>query len=560
MSSLRPADAARWVFSLAAFLFLLGVFSGRLGIEPVFSPDDYEYTYPSFSLAERGNFGSPLLGPTLNIENRTYVRPVYYYATLHAALIRASSDDPQAIPLANTLHFALLAAAGTLFLARRGAFLGVSAFLCALVTDGRLIEAARRGRPDMTAAFYLFLAVLALWLWQGEARRRPGVLAATSTALTAGILSHPSAVLFAAVLLLAFSPSLVRSVPRRTLIVGLLPLAAIPLLWGYFILTDSLANIAGQLAVGLRDEAPGVLAALARHPEWGTLRDALAFVQEELSLPGLWLALASCLALPGIAATRFSPAARFFGTVYGLFFVVRFLFLEQPLPAYRVLDRPVLHLVLALVAEAAAERLGEAWRGRGLVTALRMAFAAVLLCVGVSAASRFRSGLDDRPLPYAQVSGALVDALSQSGARPGDRVFAPSAFAFHLRRDFDVVAQPAPAFYSGRWSPAFRERLREIWGQEAQARADDRSLCWAMGLAFIRPEWILSWNEDDRNLLPFRTFLRNFPDLPGIQLAEIRRTPLPSPYQGVVRVYHLTLSDPVRALERTTRSDHVVCP
>ena len=82
--------------------------------------DDYEYTYPSFSLAERGNFGSPLLGPGLNIENRTYNLIVYYYATVHAAMIRLYGDGPESVPLANTLHFALLAAAGAFFLARRG--------------------------------------------------------------------------------------------------------------------------------------------------------------------------------------------------------------------------------------------------------------------------------------------------------------------------------------------------------------------------------------------------------------------------------------------------------
>jgi hypothetical protein len=312
MSSGRPADAACWALALAAFLSFLAAFSHRLGIEPVFLPDDYEYTYPSFSLAERGNFGSPLLGPALNTENRTYVRPVYYYATVHAVLIRTFGDDPQAIPLANALHFALLAAAGTFFLARRRAFLGISVFLCGLATDGRLIEAARRGRPEMTAGCYLFLAVLALWLWHGEPRRQPGVLVGLSAALTAGVLSHPSVMLFAAsVLLLVFSLALARAVSLRTLITGLLPLAVIPLLWGYFVLTDSLANIVGQLSVGWGDEPHGILSALVRHPEWSTLRDAVAtFAQEELSRPGPWLATAACLALPGIRATRFSPAVR----------------------------------------------------------------------------------------------------------------------------------------------------------------------------------------------------------------------------------------------------------
>ena len=105
-----------WPLGLAVFLVFFGVYSFRLGIEPEFWHDDYEYTYPSFSLAERGNFGSPLLGTAFNIQNRTYHFTVYYYATVHAALIRIFGDGPESIPLANTFHFALLAAVGAFFL------------------------------------------------------------------------------------------------------------------------------------------------------------------------------------------------------------------------------------------------------------------------------------------------------------------------------------------------------------------------------------------------------------------------------------------------------------
>ena len=43
---------------------------GDLGLAPVLEHDDYEYTYPSFSFAAHGHYGSPLLGPGFNIERR----------------------------------------------------------------------------------------------------------------------------------------------------------------------------------------------------------------------------------------------------------------------------------------------------------------------------------------------------------------------------------------------------------------------------------------------------------------------------------------------------------
>ena len=81
-----------WIVALAVFAVFFGVYSFRLGIQPVLMHDDFEYTYPSFSLAEHGSFGSPLLGPGLNIPNRTYNLIVYYYASVHAVLIRIFGD------------------------------------------------------------------------------------------------------------------------------------------------------------------------------------------------------------------------------------------------------------------------------------------------------------------------------------------------------------------------------------------------------------------------------------------------------------------------------------
>ena len=79
---------------------------------PTLKHDDYEYTYPSFNLARHGELGSPYYGNPLNVAHRTYDLTIYYYAPVHAALIRLFGDDVTSIPLANTFHFALLGAVG----------------------------------------------------------------------------------------------------------------------------------------------------------------------------------------------------------------------------------------------------------------------------------------------------------------------------------------------------------------------------------------------------------------------------------------------------------------
>jgi hypothetical protein len=81
-----------------------------------------------------------------------------------------------------------------------------------------------------------------------------------------------------------------------------------------------------------------------------------------------------------------------------------------------------------------------------------------------------------------------------------------------------------------------------------------------MGLAFIRPAWIVTWNFDYSTMQPFYQFLRKYPDLPGMRLEAGRRASLPSPYGGTVRVYRLSLSEAVGALDRTVHSAEAPCP
>jgi hypothetical protein len=551
-----------WPAALTVFLVFFGVYSFRLGVEPIFWHDDYEYTYPSFSLAERGNFGSPLLGTAFNVQNRTYHFTIYYYATVHAALIRLFGDGPESIPLANTFHFALLAAIGSSFLVHRGAILGVAVFLFALVSDEQMIAAARHGRPEMTAGCCLMMGVLALWLWHGEGRHRPAVMFALGSALTAAILSHTAVLFFAAALGLAFTVPLLRTARPLDVAAGLLPFATIPLLFGYFILTDSVTNVWLQLGPQEGNVIVGRLLAFARHGEWDSLAGVTAeFLRTHVGHPSLWLGVAAALTVPAFAPSRWSRGARFLAAVYSLSLVVHFLFLKHFVLSYRVIYQATLFMTLALLAEAFMARLGERYRRPAWVRALRIAGVAVLLLLTVRGMSEFREQLHGRPHPYAELRNALVAALADAGAEPGDRVFVPGPFAFHLRQRFDVTSYPPNwRYFQGHWGPAFREGVRGLWGAETLARLGRRRTCWAMGLAYRQPEWVLSWNFDLGVFRQFRRFLRWFPEIPGVELEQIRRVGLPPPYGGRLRVFRLELSDGIRALDRAPSSTEPRCP
>ena len=401
-------------------------------------------------------------------------------------------------------------------------------FLYALVSDERMVDAARHGRPEMTAAFGLTMGVLALWLWRGEGCHRPWVLFGLGVALTAGMLSHTSVVFFALALALVFAAPLARDAGPREIGAGLLPFLAIPLLYGYFLSTDSIANLQGQLALAQGDLLLGRLLFLLLQGDWGALGSvASEFVSAHAGSPVVWLAVVACLVLPAVSSHRLAPGARFFAGVYCLLFLTHFLCLKHFVLSYRVIYQATLYLALAFLAEVVVARVGERF-GQAWTNALRVAGALVLVVLSVTAALRFRDLLYAQPLPYARLQGVLTYALRESGARPGDRVFVPSPFGFHLRRSFDVVAHPAPKYFRGRWSPAFRDGLRGIWGRDTLAQVNPQSLCYAMGLAFVRPTWIVAWNGDYSTMQPFYRFLRQFPDLPGMQLERGEGAELPA--------------------------------
>jgi hypothetical protein len=192
---------------------------------------------------------------------------------------------------------------------------------------------------------------------------------------------------------------------------------------------------------------------------------------------------------------------------------------------------------------------------------VRAAGALIAVVVAFGCARDFRTQLRDSPrAPYGRVQSALVAALRNAGAHPGDRVFVPSPFGFHLADAFAVTAQPVPKYFRGRWSPAFRDGLRAVWGEETLSREAPQSLCYAMGLAYLRPQWVMAWNGDCSVMRPWWDFLRRFGGLPGLELKEASRTVLPGPYGGVVRVYRLSLSADVEALDRSVNSSQALCP
>ena len=264
------------------------------------------------------------------------------------------------------------------------------------------------------------MGVLALWLWYGEGCRRPVVLFGMSAAFVAGMLSHTSVLFFVAALLLAFSVPLARRFARRMSSRPSFPMRRIPLLYGYFILTDGVTNIRLQLGPQEGNVMLGRLFALGLHGQWSSLASVTAeFLHTHVWHPGIWLGVTACLAAPAIAPSRLSSGARFFAAVYVLFLVVHFLFLKVFVLSYRVIYHATFYMALAFLAEAILARLGEVLKKPRWIVALRVAGIAVLLFLSVGAMSRFRERLWGRHLPYAGASGSLGRRSTRVGRAAG---------------------------------------------------------------------------------------------------------------------------------------------
>ena len=524
--------------------------------------DDFEYTHPSFSLAERGDYGSPLLGRGFNVDRRTYHFAVYYYAAVHAALIRAFGDRPESIPLGNVFHLALLAGAGSLFLGRRGAWLGAAVFLAALVFDERLYTAARQGRPEMTAGCGLVLGVAFLWVWLDERGGGIRPALAAGAALTAGVFSHTAMVFFTAGLAAAFSPRALRRARPVEIAAALAPFASIPALYAYFLLTDRWSNFFRQMAPMRGNVVVGGLVSLVRQGEWAALADRVGtFLHTHVAHPAVWAGALVCLALPSLAPGRASAAARHFASAWAVCLGVHFLFLKPYVLTYRSIYQPTLYLAVAFAAEALAARARSLAWVRSAVPALKVVAAAALLATATASVVETHRRLAPLRSPFPRLRSALEYALAASGARPGERVLAPSPFVFHLRERFEPVAYPAIGqYFQDQWGPGFRAGLREVWGAATLSATPPQELCFATGLAYLQPRWVVTWNMDYQILAPFRDFLRHFPAVPGLQASERQRAELPWPYGGVVRVYRLDFSPEVARLDRAPGEEAQPCP
>ena len=438
--------------------------------------------------------------------------------------------------------------------------MGLFVFLYALVRDERMVEAARHGRPEMSAGFYVTLAVILLWLWLGEGRRGTLVLIGMTASLTAAMLTHTSAVFFTLALTAAFAVPVWRQARPRQIVIGILPVLTIPLLYGYFLLTDDVLNLKGQLAIAQGNVGLGRLLLLALTGEWRELSRITADFVRTQADPRLWLGLLACALLPRIGPHSFSASARFFAGVYVLLFLVNYLCLKHFVLTYQPIYQATAYFALAFLAEAAVDSAGQWMRKPAWTRALRVAGISVFAVLAVRQVAAFRGALHGQRAPFAALQGALTYVLLESGARPGDKVLTPSPFGFHLKGTFDVIAHPAAQYFRGRWSEDFRRGLREVWGRETLSRLDAPSLCYAMGLSFIQPTWVLTWDFDYSTMQPFYQFLRKYPDVPGMQVTRLRGVALPPPYGGSVRVYRLTFTDAVDRLDHSLHSAEVACP
>ena len=408
--------------AFAIFLVFFGIYSFRLGVQPALMHDDYEYTYPSFNLAERGNFGSPLLGTALNIHNRTYNLVVYYYASVHAVLIRIFGDGAAVDPAGQHVS---LRPAGRVRSLLSGAPAGVPGprRLPFRAHEGRADD--RRRAPgaagDDGGLLSSSSAVLALWLWHGEGRRRPAVLFAMSAALTAGMLSHTSVAFFGAALLLVFLVPRARQARPRELLAALLPFAIVPLLYAYFVLTDSVANIRGQLAPVQGDLLLAGRVKLALHGQWAELATlTIEFVRTHLWTPVPWLGAAAGLAAPALFASSWSRGARFFAQTYCLFLVVHYLLLKHFVVSYQVIYLATLYVALAFLAEGIAARLGELWPRPAWIAAARVAGIAVLAVLSCALAGPV-SERAVRPATALRAASGGPDGRAPGGGSPTGR-------------------------------------------------------------------------------------------------------------------------------------------
>ena len=542
--------------AVGAIVFVVGFAAiTRLGVVPLFMHDDYEYTYPSFNLVRVGEFGSPLMGTGLNVEHRTYNFTMYDYATIHAALIRIYGDRPESMPLANLFHCSLLIACAIAYCIYRGQIVIGLVFVIAFLSDRLVTAAALAGRPEMTAAFGYFVALLALYEWQVW-HRNPWALAAASGGAVLAGLTHPAGVIvliptFALFIALNFRQLL--TLPNAAALLA--PCAVPVLLYAYFAATDDWRNIVAQMLansggniVWARRRAlleAGQFRALAAtaKPVW----DHFSNVRFVYAVPGIVAGVAAVAAGDRLASWRQELRAHvsgavFFSVAFVLAVIMHWLFLKEFVGSYTVIYRCAWYLALAISMSMLVLPI-QVWLAARHWTELKVGALALAVALYVTShdaaavAARLHGGF--KFADYARFRAELNDAMTAAGARAGDPVYCPSPFGTYLSPEFRPVTYGGERYFAGMWPPSFDIALD---GKRAAAR-EPSSLVYLKKIVFLNPKWIVTWDEDYSDLQDYMRFVKSFTNAdPDIRIVEAGNYVSQHTYVGGVHIFRVDLN------------------
>ena len=552
----------------AGLLSFVIVFGGitSLGVVPLFMHDDYEYTYPSFSLVHAGDFGSPLMGSGLNIAHRTYNFTMYYYATVHAALIRLYGERSESIALANIFHFALLIASAMAYAVYRGDLVIGLVFVAAFVSDRLVIAAALAGRPEMTAAFGYFAATVMLLEWHVWRNRRPVVLAAASAGAIVCALTHPAAAIVLLPIFVLFVAIHFRDLLDVRHAAAFLAPCAIPaLLYGYFAATDDWRNIVVQM---LGNAATGNVAWPQRYemaaagrvgellssaqPVW----EHFANVHFAYALPGVMVGLVAAAMrdrLPSWPTLRvYLHGVIVLSVAFALSFIMDWLFLKNFVGSYTVIYRSAWYLALALSVSMLLFPL-RVWFEVQHSTPLTAGAVALAVAMFIAAhdttvaAERLHNGF--KFAEYGRFRAELNGAMLSAGAKPADRVYCPSPFGTYLSPPYHVVTYGGERYFAGMWPASFDAAL----AAKRAVAPNPSSLAYLKKIVFLNPRWIVTWDGDYSDLYDYMRFVKSFPTTdPEIRIVEATSYVSPHTYLGRIHVFRVELADEFsRSLDRS---------
>ena len=552
--SLRPFVVGLLVF---ACCFGCGVIVTRQYV-PLQLHDDYEYTYPAFSLVRAGNLGSPLRATGLNIERRTYHLVVYYYAAVHAVLIRLFGDSPESIPLANLFHFALIIAMLAAYSVKRPVGLTFGIAIAWFVTDTLVLRMAVVGRPEMTVAFGYLLATLMLYerlVWKNTS---PTLLAWASCGAVISALSHTAAgtILLAPIFVTFVLVDWRRLIDPRQALAFVAPFFIPVFLYAYFLLTDDWRNIYLQLSYEFGEQTAARHWDIVAHGRLGDFWASTGPIRADFHFG--WIIAILVIGLLVHLRQRTRPQALatsreqlhtlfFFGTCFMLSAGQNWFFLKDYVPSYSVIYRTAYYLTLGAFLSIATNWIAAMLAAvvpTARAAAPRYARVGVLLAMGLLFGFRVVPtavhGLGIPRASYGAFRQQLTAELIAAGARPGDKVYCPSPFATHLSPRFRVVTLLSTQYFADMWPTTFDEAVeaRSAFPPDAHARHFEKVV------AFVNPKWIVIWLEDYPTMREFMAFLGSFPNTrPEFHITQVREFRSDSTYVGTIQIYRVDLDD-----------------